>query len=650
MGWSREFIEKVREATDLTDVARDYGDVKNAGPGKVKMNCPLPNHTEKTPSHYVQKEFFKCFGCGEGGDIFKFVELLENCDFNDQVRRLADRAGIIPGPEDWIGGGGGEDRRKDVFAAMKLAADIYHQRLLNMENKEAQRARKYLRSRNITGQQAEKYCIGYSYPRTIGPSDGLLKELSEELASYFKESETSKDDVPQKVEQAMKRAGLTSNYEGVDTDFFFGERIMFTIFDTSDRPIAFSGRQLPNGRDPKYRNSPGSEIYKKDETLYGLNWARKHLAREDRIIICEGQLDVIAFHESTLPIAVAPCGTSMTENQVKKLARYTTNFLLCFDSDKAGQNAAKRFSQWEQKHKLQIKVVTLPEEKDPGDYHTENKLEELVKVIEDKDRTIPFLQWRIDILIKERATETIEERVKAAERCLQLVKDHPEEMYHDDYIRYTGEALDLPYSGLREKFDKMHKTPERKQFRETITEPEPDNQPATQRQQKPTVDELKKQPSNELALTVLSMVLHHRQILEQGNILPEKLSPILFPDQEFGAVFQALLTSSSLAHATKKIKESDKGTSIIAALRESKPDEQISIEIASKRVGELLVRKVEKEVDSLQRKAKKTNELELIRDIGDVHIAKNTLQNEGFLLFSPEADFLLSWLHEKLES
>ena len=157
MGWSREFIEKVREATDLTDVARDNGDLKNAGPGKVKMNCPLPNHTEKTPSHYVQKEFFKCFGCGEGGDIFKFVELLENCDFNDQVRRLADRAGIIPGPEDWIGGGGGEDRRKDVFAAMKLAADIYHQRLLNMENKEAQRARKYLRSRNITGQQAEKY-------------------------------------------------------------------------------------------------------------------------------------------------------------------------------------------------------------------------------------------------------------------------------------------------------------------------------------------------------------------------------------------------------------------------------------------------------------------------------------------------------------
>ena len=95
MGWSREFIERVREATDLTDVARDYGETKNAGPGKVKMNCPLPNHSEKTPSCYVQREFFKCFGCGEGGDVFKFIEKLENHDFNETVDHLARRAGIV---------------------------------------------------------------------------------------------------------------------------------------------------------------------------------------------------------------------------------------------------------------------------------------------------------------------------------------------------------------------------------------------------------------------------------------------------------------------------------------------------------------------------------------------------------------------------
>ena len=90
MGWSRQFIEKVRDATDLTTVAGDFGDTKNAGPGKIKLNCPLPNHNEKTPSCYVQKEFFKCFGCGEGGDIFKFIEMVQNCDFNEAVKRLAD--------------------------------------------------------------------------------------------------------------------------------------------------------------------------------------------------------------------------------------------------------------------------------------------------------------------------------------------------------------------------------------------------------------------------------------------------------------------------------------------------------------------------------------------------------------------------------
>ena len=104
---------------------------------------------------------------------------------------------------------------------------------------------------------------------------------------------------------------------------------------------SFSGRQLPGGPEPKYRNSPATEIYKKDQTLYGLNWAKRNFAKEDRIIICEGQLDVIAFHESKLPIAVAPCGTAITENHIKTLANYSKNIIICFDSDAAGQNAQK---------------------------------------------------------------------------------------------------------------------------------------------------------------------------------------------------------------------------------------------------------------------------------------------------------------------
>ncbi|HJM27478.1 MAG: DNA primase [Acidimicrobiales bacterium] len=647
MGWTREFIEKVREGTDLTDVARDYGETKNAGPGKVKMNCPLPNHAEKTPSHYVQKEFFKCFGCGVGGDIFKFIEILENCDFNESVKRLAGKAGISPGPEDWIGGPSGEDKRKDVFLALEIAARIYHQRLLDMDNKAAQQARKYLRNRNIAGEEAKKYAIGYSFPRAKGLSDGLVKKLGEELHAHYEKSGIKKAEIPLKIESILKRAGLISEYEGHATDFFFGERIMFTIFDATDRPIAFSGRQLPNGRDPKYRNSPGTEIYKKDETLYGLNWSKKHIAKEDRIVICEGQLDVIAFHESSLPIAVAPCGTSMTENQVKKLVRYTNNFFLCFDSDKAGLNAAKRFAQWEEKYSLQIKVVTLPEGSDPGDYHSQNKLDQLVKTTEE---AVPFLRWRINLTIDEEETETIEERVQAANHSLQIVKDHPEEMYHDDYVRYIGERLDLPYSDLRKKFDKLGRTPKRKQVREQDLGLGNKGQAVSGKRGKlkPITQESKQ--STVLSLTVLTTILHNRQTLEQGNILPSKLHAMFFPTPALSKIFEALLSSQNLDQALEKIEGTDEELSIVSELRRSNPNDLINAESASKRVGELLVRRIENELDVLHKRAEESGDLKLIRGLGDVHNAKNEMQGDGYNLFSSEADFLIEWLHERLEN
>ncbi|MEG3586342.1 MAG: DNA primase [Actinomycetota bacterium] len=653
MGWSREFIEKVREATDLTDVAGDYGDTKNAGPGKVKMTCPLPNHSDKTPSHNVQKEFFKCFGCGEGGDCFEFIMAVENCDFNESVKRLAGRAGIVPGSDDWVGGSGGEDKRKDLFVAVEMASAIYKARLPDRENKEAQQARNFLRDRapqrardQALGEMCEENGIGYSYPRAPGLSNGLTKELTKKLTEYFKKTGIKEVEIPKKIENTLKRAGLASEYEGNLTDFFFGERIMFTIFDSSDRPIAFSGRQLPQGRDPKYRNSPETEIYKKNEILYGLNWSKKHVAKEDRIIICEGQLDVIAFRESSLPVAVAPCGTSITENQVKKLARYTNNFILCFDSDNAGQKAANRFVQWEEKYDLQIKVALLPDGTDPGDYLAQDNLDELVETVEE---AIPFLRWRINRVLEEEKTETIEERVNAANRSLQIVRDHPEEMYWDDYVRYIGQCLSHEYSELRKKFDKMDKTPERKPFQPT----QPDTNSATPQvlveQKKPNPAAKETKQSTTLALNVLSLVLHNRRTLEQGKILPEKLQSMFFPTSAFSRVFEALLVSQNIDQAENLVKDAEEEKQIFLGLRESKPDDLVNDISASKQVGELLIRRVKNELDQLRKDALESDNLQLMRGLGDVHNAQNTMQDGGYNLFSSEADFLIEWLRERLE-
>ncbi|MBJ46066.1 MAG: DNA primase [Acidimicrobiaceae bacterium] len=646
MGWSRQFIEKVRDATDLTTVAGDFGDTKNAGPGKIKLNCPLPNHNEKTPSCYVQKEFFKCFGCGEGGDIFKFIEMVQNCDFNEAVKRLADRAGIVPETNDWVGGTGGEDKRKDLFQAVKTASGIFQDRLLDMSNKPAQKARNFLRERGVTGQMCRKYGIGYSFPKHKGLSDNLIKVLTPQMEEELKRANIKNEDIAQKVEDALKRSGLSSEYQGQATDFFFSERIMFTIYDSSDRPIAFSGRQLPGGPEPKYRNSPATEIYKKDQTLYGLNWAKRNFAKENRIIICEGQLDVIAFHESELPIAVAPCGTAITENHIKTLANYSKNIIICFDSDAAGQNATKKFVQWEQKHNLQIKVATLPKAKDPGDFLTNKKLPELKEVI---DSSIPFLRWQINNAISNEDPQTIEERVLVASQCLQIVKNHHEEMFHDDYIKYIANEFDLPYTGLREKFDKLNKSqkPISSTWQQAMTEDQARvGRTATTRLE--TKGESKEIPSV-IAMSVLSLLLHNRQTLEVGKVIPDRLEPFIFPAGPLRDIYKTLLESKSLNECIDKIEGTEDQLSIIAQLRNSKPAETTNPETAVKMAGELLVRTVEKTYETLHQSAVTNNDLESISDLGKVHTNKSIMQNEGYNLFSSEADFLIEWLRERLE-
>ena len=655
MGWSREFIERVREATDLTDVARDHGETKNAGPGKVKLNCPLPNHSEKTPSCHVQKEFFKCFGCGEGGDIFKFLEMVENVDFNEAVERLSKRAGISPGPDDWIGGGGGgNDRRKDLFFAVSQAAEIYHQRLLDMENKPAQQARRFLKSRRIGSDQAKMYMIGHSYSRGQGPSDGLIRDLKPRMSAYFEqELEKSDSEFDQWFERTLIDAGLAKEYEGQLTDFFFDERIMFTIFDASDRPIAFSGRQLPDGRDPKYRNSPNSKIYKKEEILYGLNWARKNLANHDRAIVSEGCLDVIALHECGLPTAVAPCGTSMTEAQVKKLARYTKNFSLCFDSDSAGQKATERFTLWEEDHKLNITVIVLPDGEDPGDYHSNNQCEEFIRLTGD---AIPFLRWRINRQLVSADLENIEGRVRSAETMLQTVKDHHEEMYHDDYVQYIAKITELPYSDLRKKFDGMELTPKRAPSPAPLLEP-PENDYQRTFDQKPpddlgnprgssqeTISRTNHESLDSAECKVLSLMLHNRQILENPPPLyPERVTEHSFYVGTHRQIFNALAGSTTYEDAEGQLGEHESAANLLQKLHQQGPLQNLDAARTSAIVAELLYRTAKNHHDDIYSKARKNGDLEAVQPLGEIHQALIALI-DSLDPFSESADSLIEWV------
>ncbi|MCH1512895.1 MAG: DNA primase [Acidimicrobiales bacterium] len=657
MGWSREFIERVREATDLTDVAGDYGEAKNAGPGKVKMNCPLPNHSEKTPSCYFQKEFFKCFGCGEGGDCFKFIEMVENVDFNENVERLAKRAGVgssYPNPPDWTGSSSsGEDGRKDLFFAVAQAAEIFHQRLLDMENRPAQQARKFLKSRRIGSEQSEKYIIGYSYPRGQGPSDSLIRDLKPRMSAYFrKEVDRADSEFDQWLDETLVDAGLAKEYQGQLTDFFFDERIMFTIFDASDKPIGFSGRQLPSGREPKYRNSPNSKIYRKEEVLYGLNWARKNLANNDLAIVSEGCLDVIALHECGLPTAVAPCGTSMTETQVKKLARYTTNFSLCFDSDSAGQKATERFTQWEEDHSLNLTVVELPAGQDPGDYHSNNKYEELVSLIEE---AIPFLRWRVNRLLASADLEDIEGRVKVAKAMLQLVKDHPEDMYHDDYVKYVGEITGISYGDLRNTFDGMERTPKRQTTLPPPQEPPEDHYPSAFDDSPPEEplgrsgisEEMRSRNSHQsldsAECRVLSLMLHNRQMLENLQLWPKRLAEHFFYEGIYRKIFNGLNGSTAYEEVKSRLGDDESALTLLQELHQNGPLQDLDDARASATVAEVLYWTAKHHYDDRHNNATKSDNIEAVRDLGPVHNHLTRLIDSLDPL-SESADYLIEWL------
>jgi len=656
MGWSREFIERVREATDLTDVARDYGAIKSGS--STKVSCPDPRHSDNDPSCSVQSKYFNCFSCGDAkGDCFKFIELIENVEFNEAVDHLTRRAGIAssyPNPPDWVGGrDSGDDRRKDLFYAVSQAVEIFHLRLLDMKNKPAQQARKFLRSRRIEGDQAKKYMIGYSYPKSKGHADSLIRELKPRMTEYFKEElDKSDSEFDQWFEKTLIEAGLAKEYEGQLSDFFFDERIMFPIFDISDRPIAFSGRQLPGGRDPKYRNSPNSKIYAKEETLYGLNWAKKNLTNNNSTIVSEGCLDVIALHECGLPTAVAPCGTSMTEKQVKKLAKYTKNFSLCFDSDSAGQKATERFTQWEEEHSLNLIVVNLPSGEDPGDFHSNNRCDDLVSLTENTTR---FLKWRIDRVWALADPDDIEGRSMAAEDMLQIVKDHHNEMIQDDYVQQIAEITGLSYGHLVEKFNEMEKTPERKaplpppqeppddDYRRAFDQPPPDLHENPRRETK----EPRKSQNNEnldsAECRVLSLMLHNQETLRNLKLSPERITEQFFYEDIHRKIYNVLQRSSTVEDAKTQLGNDENAVNLLSKMHIEGPLQGIDETKASATVAELLYRTAKHHYDEKHNNATKNSDIEVVKDLGPAHNHLTWLM-DSLDPFSESADYLIAWI------
>ncbi|HWD24082.1 MAG TPA: toprim domain-containing protein, partial [Acidimicrobiales bacterium] len=303
-------------------------------------------------------------------------------------------------------------RRQQIYEAVEAAAAFYHEVLMN--DPAASRARGYLRSRGYDGEVVRTFRLGFA-PASF---DALVRALK----------------FP---ERTMADAGLVGRSDKGRIYDVFRERIIFPIFDPGGRAVALGGRVLPEELrtmtgtpGPKYRNSAESAVYRKRATLYGLNWAKTEITSTKEAVICEGYTDVIGFFRAGVPRAVATCGTSLTEDHVRLLSRFAPRVVLCFDQDKAGQNAAARLYEWEKRHEIELAVAALPDGTDPADLARTDP--DALKLAVSGAR--PFLGFRVERALAGEDLAVPEGRTRAAERAIAAIAEHPNPLVRDQYL------------------------------------------------------------------------------------------------------------------------------------------------------------------------------------------------------------------------
>lgn len=389
-------VQRVRETASLVEVVQQFVALRRVGRRWVGL-CPF--HAEKSGSFNVNEElgFYKCFGCGASGDVITFVREVEHLDFVGAVEWLAAKAGITL---HYTTGGEGRDRqrRTRLVEAVTAAVAWYHERLLT--GADARPARDYLRQRGISGDTARQYRLGWAPDAW----DELVQAL----------------DLPGEV---LRDAGLAFTNRAGRLQDAFRARVLFPIFTEAGDAVAFGGRVLPGSPDPaKYKNSPESPVYAKSKVLYGLNWAKAEVVRQDRVVVCEGYTDVIGMASAGVPVAVATCGTALTAEHFRLLKRFANRVVLAFDADEAGQGAADRFYQWEKDFDLQVAVARLPLGSDPGQLAQDDPAALRAAV----DGALPFLKFRLDRVLRARPITTVEDRARTAEAALAVVAEHPD--------------------------------------------------------------------------------------------------------------------------------------------------------------------------------------------------------------------------------
>lgn len=422
MYYPEELIEEIRQKNDIVDVISGYISLQKKGSNYV---CCCPFHSEKTPSFSVNRarQIYKCFGCGEGGNVITFVMKYENCTFPEAVKILADKAGVtLPQMEYSEEDKKRITRRQQLLAVNKEAAKFYYYQLRTPRGNVA---KEYLDKRQLSEETRKNFGLGFA------PARG------EELIAYLHQKGYS--------DELIRDVGLAKIDERRGTTTQFWNRVMFPIQDINHRVIGFGGRIMGDGDSgPKYLNSPETEIFDKSRNLYGMNYART--ARTGNIILCEGYMDVISMHQAGFTQAVASLGTAFTPGQAALIKKYTKDVLLAYDSDGAGVKAALRAIRILRDAGMSGRIINMNPYKDPDEFIKNLGKEAFQERIDNAENAFMF---RIRMLERDYNMDDPEQKTRFHSEIAKRLCEFSEDVERENYLEAVADKYNIGFESLR---------------------------------------------------------------------------------------------------------------------------------------------------------------------------------------------------------
>ena len=436
-----DIINEIKYRNDIETAVSQYVNLKRRGKNLVGL-CPF--HSEKTPSFTVYPEngSFYCFGCGVGGDVFTFTGLIENLDYMESIKLLAERSGISL-PQD-----GYDDSmqrlKKKIYDINRDTARFFHSFLMSPGGKWAL---DYLTGRGLTVKTIKHFGLGAA-PDSW---DALIHHLKEK--GY-----TESDMLAANVIGKSNRGGIYDR---------FRKRVMFPIINIRGNIVAFSGRAMPGDdkQGGKYVNTSDTPVYKKSENLFGINFAKSVCS--ERVILVEGNMDVISLHQAGFENTVAPLGTAFTTEQANLLSRYTKEIVLMLDADAAGQKAVRRASGLLENTGLSVRVVVIPDGKDPDEYIKKNGKERFAALLEG---AVSDMEYKLLTAAKDIDLNSEDGRLKYLAAAAEIIAATDDIMTRDIYIGRLSEKYGVSRTALTTRVNELRKRNSRQKQKKEISD------------------------------------------------------------------------------------------------------------------------------------------------------------------------------------